>query len=235
MYLPQPIIDCANIVRAQGDFVQRYLQPQRQRVPLRLRMDHEPARRILHLRLLRHVQPKHRVNAHGHGHLRRRDIRHLQDRANERTFDLRHADVQSILVRPPKQARRRHDHDVEPLQRVEGARHADGRVQLSDPRDRGLPEQWLIVDHHRPRRGCAPAHHHRTRRDDYRSARADDYRSLYRRRDCRSLRSVRWHRLDWWNRLRFAFHLPGFERYAHYLLATALFNLSPTAYYSQCL
>ena len=39
----------------QGNHVQRVLQPKRQRLPLRLRLDYKPTRGVLHLRFLRRL------------------------------------------------------------------------------------------------------------------------------------------------------------------------------------
>lgn len=53
----------------------RQFQPVGQRLPRALRLDHQPAGRVLRRRELRHVPPHRHLQ--GHGHQRRRHLRHL--------------------------------------------------------------------------------------------------------------------------------------------------------------
>ena len=94
----------------------RQLQPVRQRLPGALRLDVEPARRVLHRRQLGHLPAD--GNVQGHRHQRRRHVRHLPDDALQRPVRRRHQDLQPVLERPAVEADRRHHHHRQPLRRL---------------------------------------------------------------------------------------------------------------------
>ena len=102
--------------RAQDGQLLRLVQPVRQRLPGPVRLDDEPADRVLHRRQLRHLPPDRHV--HGHGHQRRRHVRHLPHPARQPALDPGHRDVLPVLERAAAEEDRRHHHDRQPLRRV---------------------------------------------------------------------------------------------------------------------
>lgn len=59
---------------AQNNQLRRQFQPQRKRLPSYLRLDPEPAHRVLHCRVVRHLQPRQRRYLQRHGDLGRRHV-----------------------------------------------------------------------------------------------------------------------------------------------------------------
>ena len=135
--------------RAQDRQLLRQLQPVRQRLPDALRVDHEPARRVLHRRQLGHL-PAHR-HLHGHREQRRRHVRHLPHPARQQALHRgRQLDVLPVLERAAVEEDRRHHHLRQPLRRVGVQGHEPRQPQLHDHGDRGLPELRQL-EHHRER------------------------------------------------------------------------------------
>ena len=92
----------------QNHQVQRHLQAQRQRLPLRLRLDPFAARRILHPRLLRHLQPRRPADLQGHRAVRRRRVQDLHRNSRQRAFDRRHQNFHPVLEHSHAEARWRY-------------------------------------------------------------------------------------------------------------------------------
>ena len=86
----------------------------------------------------------------GHGHQRRRHVRHLPDDARQRALHRGHQDLLPVLERPAVEEDRRHHHLRQPLRRLGPQRHEPRQPRLHDPGDRGIPEQRQL-QHHRGR------------------------------------------------------------------------------------
>ncbi len=141
------------------------LQPLRQRVPGALRMDVEPARRVLHRRQLGHLPAHGRVQ--GHRHQRRRHLRHLQDDPRQQALRRGDPHLRPVLERPAGEADRRHHHDRQPLRRVGPGRDAARQLQLlHDHGHRGLPEQRQLQ--HQRRRDRRRRQRRRRQRERWR-------------------------------------------------------------------
>ena len=76
------------------------LQLRRQLLPGPVRLDDQPAHRVLRRRELRQLQPEHRRPAAGLGHHRRQHLRHLPHPAGQPALHHRHRDVLPVLERP---------------------------------------------------------------------------------------------------------------------------------------
>ena len=135
----------------------------RQRLPGAVRLDDQPAHRVLRRRELRQLQPEHGRPAAGLGHHRRQHLRHLPHPAGQPALHHRHRDVLPVLERPAAAAHRRHHHHRQPLQRLAQPRPEPRHPRLPDPGHRGLPEQRQL-QHHRQRGLRRSADHLRRRR-----------------------------------------------------------------------
>ena len=127
-----------------------HLQPgQQQHLPRPVRLDAQPAHRVLHRRELRQLQPEQRRHPDGHRHHRRRHLRHPAQPAGQPALDRRHRDVLPVLERPPAEAQQRHHHHRQPLRRLGPA----GRTSATTPTRSWPPRVTRAgqLRHHRPR------------------------------------------------------------------------------------
>ncbi|CAK7283926.1 hypothetical protein SGPA1_21901 [Streptomyces misionensis JCM 4497] len=129
-----------------------HVELQRQLLPVAVRLDHQPADRVVHRRQLRQLQPEFGRDQAGLGQQRRQHVRPVQDDPRQRAVHRGHRDVRPVLGGPSGEAHRRHHHRVEHLQRLEEPRPEPRHTELRDPGHRGLPEQRQLQHHRHQRR-----------------------------------------------------------------------------------
>lgn len=153
-----------------GRHLLRIVQPGQQRLPRAVRVDGQPAGRVLHRGELRPVQPRFRRHEARHGHRRRRYVRHLRVHPDQPALRGRHQDLPAVLEHPAEQAQQRHHQHRRALRRLAGGRDADGCVQLlHDHGHGGLPEHRQLQRQPGWRRDHA--HHSAHRRGNHSSCR----------------------------------------------------------------
>lgn len=127
------------LIALEGHYVLWHVLAIRKRLSLGVWLDHRPSCRVLHSRVLWHLQPcLIWVDLHGQRHLRWWHLRHLYRYTYRRSFHTRDSYFHAVLEYTHEQKRWWHSHHGEPLQRVGQSGYASRDLQLSNCCDRGL-------------------------------------------------------------------------------------------------